>query len=181
MPQWAKSKGLVVDLRRNRGGGSQFAMDVLATLVDAPANGVVQASRLYVPVFRAVQGDFSDWRPLGMEQAKPNTEAHYSGPVVVLCSGETFSAAENFLVAFKTSKRGKIVGTASAGSTGQPLMFRLPGGGFGRVCTKRSGFADGTAFIGVGVQPDIVVDPLLREIQAGQDSALDTALSMLRE
>lgn len=57
--------------------------------------------------------------------------------MIVLTSARTYSAAEDFVVAFDAMKRGTIVGEPTGGSTGQPLLFVLPGGGTGRVCTKR--------------------------------------------
>ena len=71
---------------------------------------------------------------------------------------------------------GKVIGEASGGSTGQPLMFDLPGGGFGRVCTERDTYPDGKEFVGVGIQPDIVVKPLLADVRKNKDTVLEAAL-----
>ncbi len=81
----------------------------------------------------------------------------------------TFSAAEDFAVAFRAMKRGLIMGEATGGSTGQPLFFPLPGGGRGRVRTKHDSYPDGQEFIGVGVLPDIVVHSTIRGIREGRD------------
>jgi hypothetical protein len=35
----------------------------------------------------------------------------------------------------------------------------LPGGGGARVCSKRDTYPDGGEFAGIGIQPDVVVDP----------------------
>jgi carboxyl-terminal processing protease len=64
--------------------------------------------------------------------------------VVVLISGETFSAAEDFCSAYVGLKRGALVGEPTDGSTGQPLTFAVPGGIMARVCTKRDAYPDGT-------------------------------------
>jgi carboxyl-terminal processing protease len=45
-------------------------------------------------------------------------------------------------------KRGKLVGEPTAGSTGDPLAFALPGGGAGRVSTSTDA---GPGLIGRGV------------------------------
>jgi hypothetical protein len=60
--------------------------------------------------------------------------------VLVLTSARTYSAAEDFVVAFDAMQRGRIVGEATGGSTGQPLLFDLPGGGKARICTKRDSY-----------------------------------------
>jgi C-terminal processing protease CtpA/Prc len=59
--------------------------------------------------------------------------------------------------------RGKIVGQPTGGSTGQPLIIGLPGGGSARICSKRDRYPDGTEFIGVGVQHDVEVLPTIAD------------------
>lgn len=116
-----------------------------------------------------------------MEQIKQmrNGEQAFLGPFVVLSSPRTFSAAEDFLVAFKPLKRGLIVGEPSGGSTGQPLVISLPGGGTARICSKHDTFADGTEFVGVGVIPDILVRPKVTDFTEGRDAILERAIDEL--
>jgi C-terminal processing protease CtpA/Prc len=109
----------------------------------------------------------------------PDEKLHYTKPVIVLTSPRTFSAAEDFLVAFDQSGRGTIVGEPSAGSTGQPLSFKMPGGGSGRVGTWRGTYPDGKEFLGIGVQPQRLVVPTVRDFRAGKDAALDAAIAEL--
>ena len=97
----------------------------------------------------------------------------------LLVGPATFSAAEDFVVAFAQMGRGIVVGKPTAGNTGQPLSFPLPGGGSARVRTKHDRFADGTEFIGVGIRPSVVVHPTLAGIRAGRDEALDAAVRAL--
>lgn len=75
---------------------------------------------------------------------------------------------------------GVIIGEPTGGSTGQPLSFRLPGGGTGRVCTLQTRYADGRDFVGNGVQPKVRVTPTLADFRAGKDTVLDAALAYLR-
>ncbi len=77
-------------------------------------------------------------------------------------------------------KAGIILGEPTAGSTGQPLSFRLPGGGSGRVCTLQCRYADGREFVGVGVQPKIRVTPTVADFRAGKDTVLESAEAYLR-
>jgi C-terminal processing protease CtpA/Prc len=106
-----------------------------------------------------------------------NAKLSYQKPVVVLAGPQTYSAAEDFLVAFHAIGRGQIIGEPSGGSTGQPLMFPLPGGGGARVCTKHDSYADGTEFVGIGVAPDRVVRPTIADVRSGRDAALDAAIA----
>jgi len=79
-------------------------------------------------------------------------------------------------VVFDAMKRGEIVGEPTGGSTGQPLMITLPGGGSARVCTKHDRYPDGKEFVGVGIQPAVVVHPTVEDFRAGRDTVLDAAL-----
>lgn len=103
----------------------------------------------------------------------------FTGPVALLIGPATFSAAEDTAAIFKLMKRGVIVGTPSGGSTGQPFMFDLPGGGHARICVKRDGYPDGSDFVGQGVLPDIVVAPTLASVRARSDPALARAVAVL--
>lgn len=118
-----------------------------------------------------------------MEQIKQmrNGVEPFLGPLVVLSSPRTFSAAEDFLVAFKPTKRGLIIGEPSGGSTGQPLVISLPGGGTARICSKHDTFADGTEFIGVGVIPDIAVSPKVTDFTQGKDAVLERAIEEIKK
>lgn len=174
----AKTDALILDVRNNGGGNSGVGMRVLATLIDHPALLANWQTRDYKPIARA-------WgRPIEMLSLPggdiwPDREHHYSKPVIVLTSSRTFSAAEDFLVAFDQCGRGTIIGEPSAGSTGQPLSFKLPGGGSGRVSTWRGTYPSGKTFLGVGVQPQKLVVPTVKDFWAGKDTVLDAAVAEL--
>ena len=78
-------------------------------------------------------------------------------------------------------KRGKTIGEPTGGSTGQPLLFALPGGGKARICVKRDLFPDGREFVGKGIQPDISVAPTVSGIRSARDTVLEHALELLRD
>lgn len=176
----ANTSALILDLRDNGGGESVVSMRILAALIDRPVSLEFWQTRDYKPIFRA-------WgRPIVMLSAPagdvlPDPAHHYSKPIIMLISQRTFSAAEDFLVAFDQSGRGTIVGQRSAGSTGQPLTFKMPGGGSGRVCTWRGTYPNGKQFLGIGVQPQTVVSPTLQDIRAGRDTVLDMAVAQLKQ
>lgn len=179
-PRVAAADAVIFDVRRNGGGNSNVGYRVLATLTDRPFETSRWATRDYKPAFRAWRradrfhdGGAGAWDADGTRR--------FTKPVVVLSGPSTFSAAEDFLVAFDVMKRGRIVGEPSGGSTGQPLFFKLPGGGSARVCTKRDTYPDGKAFVGVGVQPQVVVRPTVADVRAGRDTVLEAALASLKE
>jgi C-terminal processing protease CtpA/Prc len=181
LPEIFKAKGLILDVRRNGGGSSNNGYAVLSYLSRGPVATSLSYVRADDPTMRAQGGGAVLWRAVpwsGEAYRMPRKEV-FSGPVAVLASAQTFSAAEDFLVAFRAMKRGPIVGEASGGSTGQPLFFALPGGGTARICVKRDLAPDGTAFVGTGVLPDVEAHPTVAGIRANSDPVLERALAEL--
>jgi C-terminal processing protease CtpA/Prc len=175
----AAARGLILDLRQNGGGNSGNGFAILGTLVDRPFLSSAWRTRLYRPSYRA-WGRAESWHrePPGEWPADP--ARHFAGPVAVLIGARTYSAAEDFAVAFDVANRGWLVGEPTGGSTGQPLFFTLPGGGGARVCTKRDTYPDGREFVGVGVSPDRHVAPTVADTRANRDPALVEAIEILR-
>lgn len=177
-PEILKAKGLVLDVRRNGGGNGGIGLEVLSYLSRESIESAASFVRADDVVLRAQAGPHVLWAAApwsGRKFSNPRKEI-YSGPVAVLTSAQTFSAAEDFSVAFRGMKRGLIIGEATGGSTGQPLIFGLPGGGKARICVKRDTYPDGSPFVGIGVLPDIVVGPTIASLRSGTDPVLERAL-----
>jgi C-terminal processing protease CtpA/Prc len=183
-PTIREARGLVLDLRDNGGGSTSNGFEILAWLTDRSMPVARQWTRTADSLRLARFGGRVDWRR--EHDGSPETfvrerKERYSGPVVVLIGPRTFSAAEDFVVAFDVLDRGLLVGERTAGSTGQPMMLKLPGGGFARVCVKRDEYPDGRPFVGVGIAPDVQVRPTLSDARAGRDAAMERAIALLRD
>lgn len=177
-PEIQKSKALVLDVRENGGGSSNIGYAILAYLTSKPFLISQWSTRDYRPTYRA-WGQPDRWYSEAPGRVPPHGGDPYTKPVVLLTSAETYSAAEDFVVAFDSMKRGAIIGEPTGGSTGQPLFFSLPGGGFASVCAKHDRYPDGEEFVGVGVQPQIIVHPAIVDFRAGRDTVLNAALHFL--
>lgn len=176
----AATNSLILDVRQNGGGNSGFGWNILGYLTDKPMKTGSYSSRLYSPIRRA-RGENVVFEPVERNETgwPANGKKLYTKPVVVLISGRTFSAAEDFAVVFDAMKRGTLIGEPTGGSTGQPLNFSLPGGVMARVCTKRDMYPDGTEWNGIGIQPTMLVKPTVADVQAGRDTVLEAALTHL--
>ena len=176
----AATNALILDVRQNGGGDSGYGWNVLGYLTDKPMKTGSYASRLYSPLRRA-RGESMVFEPVETSDSgwPANGKKLYTKPVVVLTSGMTFSAAEDFCSAYVGMKRGALIGEPTGGSTGQPLSFALPGGVMARVCTKRDMYPDGTEWNGKGIQPTVLVRPTVADLQAGRDTVLEAALAHL--
>lgn len=104
-----------------------------------------------------------------------SAQAVFSGPVALLTSRRTVSAAEDFTAFFRTNRRAPIIGTPTCGTTGTPLLQTLSCGTL-RICSVGYKLADGTEFVGKGIQPDIPVEPSAGDIRHGKDPVLARAL-----
>ena len=172
------ARGLIVDLRENSGGNTDPAFTILSYFVDTAFTTVTVKLPEYVP-WRRSQGLGVRWETTSWSQSA-NEKRQFRKPIVVLIGPATGSAAEDFVAAFDALKRGKTIGEPTAGSTGQPIWFSLPGGIVGQVCTNRTTFADGREYVGVGIHPDVVVRPTVADIRSGRDPVLEAALRCLK-
>ncbi|SDG40355.1 S41 family peptidase [Psychroflexus sediminis] len=179
-PDILNTSALIIDVRHNGGGNGHWGHEIIGYLTKDPFYPSMTLMNTYHPSERAWGGQaiqskktIYDWKPYHTET--------YKKPVVVLISELTYSAAEDFSSAFKMAQRGVLIGTATGGSTGQPLGYHLPGGGVGFVCTKRDAMYDGTEFVGLGIQPDVEVKLTLEGLQNGKDEVLDAALKYVKQ
>jgi carboxyl-terminal processing protease len=176
-PSILQASGLIIDVRNNGGGSSWHGMRILQFLSNEPIKGLNSYSRGDTGLTRN-DHNVVELKPIsnGGSSTK-RTRPVFSGPVIILTGARTFSAAEDFVAAFKTISRGKVVGNATGGSTGEPILVNLPGGGTGRICAKRDTFADGTTFVGKGLFPDISAEQTLADFYVGRDTVLARALA----
>jgi len=178
-PEISKAEAIIFDVRNNGGGNSSVGWNVLSYLVKESAPIHKWYTREYKPSYRAWQNTQDVFG--GGSTLRPNGKFHYNKPVVVLTGAKTFSAAEDFAAAFKSLKRGQVIGMATGGSSGQPLMISLPGNLSARICTKRDQLADGADFVGKGVLPDVEVGQTVADFRKGIDTELQFAIKTLKK
>ncbi len=176
LPLVNSSRGLVIDVRAN--GGGSTPVDLLQMLAREPIRGPMMRTRSYSAADRA-RGVLPGWTDAAPFEVPADPAHHVDVPVAVLTSARTFSAAEDFVALFNAMHRGITVGEATAGSTGQPLFFQLPGGGSARICTRNDRAPDGAVFEGIGLRPAIPVSNTIESIRQGKDRVLERAAGAL--
>lgn len=176
--------GLIIDVRDNTGGNSQVGQIIMMLL----ATDTIPQASWETPKYEAAYASWGrKWQCETVASdsivpfciSHPNDMPKYDKPIILLVNGSTFSAAEDFAVLFRNAKRGKIVGTPTGGSTGNPIFVDLGWGYSGRICTRHEKLADGTEFIGVGIQPDVVVEET-ESVIFGKDNVIEEALKLLK-
>ncbi|MUP44663.1 peptidase S41 [Gramella sp. BOM4] len=203
LPEIAKAKSLVIDLRKNTGGNTNIGVDILKYFVnDILLYGSQSYTRKHLASYKAwgrwtkesdtidnpgAKETFLAGKDLLMHgfENQPwkidRPAVSYVIPTVVLVGHNTASAAEDFLIFTDNQKHMTTMGEPSFGSTGQPLIFELPKGGAARVCTKKDTYPDGREFVGYGIQPEIVVKKTLRDFINNEDPVLKEAIRYLAE
>ena len=150
--------GLVIDVRRNRGG------NIDSWIIE-----------------KLLRRTWAFWqRPNGMPYG--NMQQGFRGHLAVLTDALTYSDGETFSAGVQSLKLGPLIGTQTAGAgvwltDSNALVDR----GRARVAEIPQYGADGRWLVeGIGVVPDIAVDNLPHESFNGTDRQLDAALDWLR-
>jgi carboxyl-terminal processing protease len=174
-----KLRGLILDVRYNIGGESSVGYGVIAHLTDIPLETSRWKTRMLVAADRA-WGKPEAWFEGQPGVITPAPGRVYTGPLVVLTWHDTLSSAEDFLVPLDYAHRAVLVGGTTAGSTGQPMVVGLPGGGRLLVCAKHDSYPDGREFVGSGIEPEVKVEPTQADVAAGRDVILEKGLEVIR-
>lgn len=175
----ARLQGMILDVRFNPGGNSAHAYSIASFLTDQPLKASRWKSLSYVPAHRS-WGQPTGWIEGGPATIEPRQGKRYSGPLVVLTGPGTFSAAEDFLVPLQYSGRAVLVGEKTAGSTGNPIVVPLPGGGKFRVVSKRDMFPDGREFVGIGISPEVAVHFTQQDLLDRTDPILQKGIDVIK-
>jgi C-terminal processing protease CtpA/Prc len=166
---------LIIDIRGNGGGNSNNSEYILSHLTNESFKMSAWSSPRYIPAFASWNLP-REWHVGDPWIGQPvKNKPFYNKPVAVLIDESTFSAAEDFCVGFRNMKRGNIIGTPSGGSTGNPIGFGLPGGGWVLLCTKKDTYPDGTEFVGVGILPDIEVQETVSSFLSKAETGIDNS------
>jgi carboxyl-terminal processing protease len=168
------ARGLIIDLRDNGGGQAETMTDIASAFLPQGTN----------------LGTFTERG--GRIAATPQTRAamlfaadavaEFRGPVVVLTSTRTASAAEIFAAALQETRRARVIGEHTCGCV---LAIRrrhtLPDGGLLDISEMDFRTARHTRLEGRGVTPDELIYPTRRDLAEGRDPAITRAIKILRE
>lgn len=161
--QAAPPFGIVIDLRGNGGGDAAELRRILSPFFAVPTPyGIYDSGAIFGGVRKT-----GGWR------------MPWTGPLAVLISGRTASAAELFAAAIQENHRGPVVGSKSAGAVVASRHFDLPDGGMLSVGVRAFRTASGATLEHVGVTPDIVTAPTMEDLRANRDVTLDAAVKAL--
>jgi hypothetical protein len=180
----ANTDALILDLRDNGGGDSATVAFVVSYLVPPQTHLISFRSR-------AAGTEAQSWSLPYVPGGPWST----TKPVYVLTDGKTFSAAEEFAYDLQQLKRATIVGATSRGGANPGVVRRLSAH-FRMFVPNEAAInpVSRTSWEGVGVTPDVPVDPaealttahrlaleaLLAKAEAADKPELEAALAGLQ-
>ncbi|RHJ79129.1 S41 family peptidase [Parabacteroides sp. AM08-6] len=175
------TNALIIDIRNNGGGNSSYADYVIRHFDNKPIRVGRWSSRMYIAA-HASWNFPQEWYTESPDAMNPISDKPiYKKPLALLVNACTFSSAENFCVTFRGLNRGKIIGTPTGGSTGNPIFIDLGFGVSCGICTKNEWDVDNNEFIGIGIIPDIEVEENASIYLNGKDNVIETAINMLKK
>jgi len=167
---------VVIDARGHSGGNDLNGLALLSHFIDLNLlnhNTNIARSGGHYSMGTNVWGQF--W----MQTTNNGSAGLFHVPVVILTDHRSGSAGENFVSAAKGIDRFTIIGTTTAGVTGQLAFHDLPSGGLLFLTTLRAITSEGYDISRRGITPDIWVEQSFTDLLAGIDTQLKAAIIYL--
>ena len=192
LPQLRMCKGLIVDIRGNRGGTDQAWENIADHLILQPQFQLTGKwyCRKNIPTYRMwgkYNPNFKDYyQETAMEEIRHspyineiNDSLKLHQPLVIISGQYVGSAAEDFLSFMKENKKMLIVGGPSVGCMSEPMFFSTPGDLEVIMCVKKYVNSDGTQPNDTGILPDIAIERDYNAYLQGKDNILERAVKEL--
>lgn len=152
----AGTRSLVLDVRTNDGGWDAVSLAIASRFADRPRVPFTK---------RARDGDgFTERQAIDVE---PAGARRHTGPVAVLTSGTTGSAAEIFALCMGVLPTVTTIGEPTRGITSDELEKHLPNGWVVTLSNERYETPAGDCYERVGIPPSVPLAPTAGESLTG--------------
>ncbi len=200
MADLAKTKGLIIDVRRNSGGNASalrlasyftppgerpsfalFAQPWLKALGRPVSRQDVLSGPRIVGAYttEAIMKAVGDNRGAAVFYIEDLGPRRYAGPVVVLIGEDTGSAAEGFAWTMRMETKARLLGRQTAGALLSSDTFELMDGWKLTVPVQGIWGADGQDFADKAVPPHELIPLTRADLCAGRDRELERAMEVL--
>ena len=166
-------EAIIIDLRFNGGGSDEIAYRLASRLRAA-------GDTLGHYVRTRIKGE-EDFTANEYYSIKPRGRFRYSGPIVLLTSDFTASAAEVFVLLLQELPRVSLVGDTTEGIFSDMYEFRLPNGWEASLSHQQFFSRDFTNYEGIGLVPDVQVVNSRADLQERNDPVITKALQFLNQ
>lgn len=193
LSQFISSKGVIFDIRGNRGGTDESWHNLIQYIADPDVNiqdGYMLTGRVSntaIELYGKNVPQLADYyngvamQPIQLDpfKSKIPDSLRIKSPIILLVDGFTASAAEDFAMTMKNLKQATLVGTSTAGVVSSPKANDHGHGYWSQVSFCRFSNLDGSDIIYTGVLPDTNIEYTLDDALGKTDTALDMAIKML--
>jgi carboxyl-terminal processing protease len=181
LKQFHDAKTVILDVRGNPGLGDGGPLQ--RSLMDKPYSMWTESSsmkggfllRQYDIAYPEVSHVMSSEAVI-----RPRDPA-YAGRLILLTDRGCTCACEDFVMPFKVAKRAQLVGETTAGSFSFTNFTQFDNGMMLNIASVRHTFPDGSRFEGIGIAPDVEIQPSAQDLKAGRDIVLDKALEIANQ
>jgi C-terminal processing protease CtpA/Prc len=178
------TRGLILDLRGcNAPYNYKFNADMRKVLVDRLVKDPFERSS-----FRIFYHFTDDNLPVNAAGDQivfyfPDSSGKpfYDKPVVIITSSRQQSYGEGVLQILQAAKRVTFVGSPTVGTNGGMEPIKLPDGGMVTFTMMYTYQPQKTPFHGVGIIPDVRIEPTINGIKTRKDEVLDKAIETLKK
>jgi len=171
-----KLSGLIIDVRLNKGGDDPLGIEIASRLTDKRYLAYTKSARNSTDMDAPLR--LTEGQPTWVE---PSGRPGFKGKITLLIGPDTVSAGETFTMALMGREPRVVrVGQNTQGVFSDVLNRSLPNGWRFHLPNEIYFTADGKAFDGTGIPPDIHVRFFSAvDLQIGRDSALESAMQRL--
>jgi len=166
----AQTKGLIVDVRNNTGGGTENADRVFRRLITARTLVKLEMNKK-----GPGHGDYTDPQPYYLSPAG----THYGNPIVVLTNRSCFSACNDFVLYLSGLSNVQQIGDQTGGGGGIPRDYILSNG-WKLQYTATVTLTPGKVPVENGIDPDIDITITPTDETNGKDPILEKAFQSLQ-
>jgi hypothetical protein len=171
-----KLKGLVIDVRLNKGGDDPLGIEIASRLTDKKYLAYAKAARNSISLDAPLT--FSEKQPVWVV---PSARPSFKGKVALLIGPDTVSAGETFTMALMGREPHVLrIGLNTQGVFSDVLGRSLPNSWHLGLPNEVYYTQDGKAFDATGIPPDIHIPFLTpRDLLGSRDAALEEAIRKL--
>ncbi|WP_165768332.1 S41 family peptidase [Hymenobacter amundsenii] len=154
-----------------------------ATTREAGASRYLLRAQVHLANYKALRqpGGYGRFGPPQALYITPAASPRFLGPLVLLTSDQTASAAEDLTISLAQRPEVTLVGTATKGMFSDMYSVHLPNGLNVTLSNQRYTTPTGQVLEDVGVAPDVPIENTPTTLQQGQDPVLQKALEVARQ
>ncbi|MCX7986602.1 MAG: S41 family peptidase [Bacteroidales bacterium] len=165
------TEALVIDVRGNRGGWVESALNAASFFTASPRKmGTIRYC------IDAKLKRYSSWQPI---YVNPETLHPYNKPIVVITDRYTYSASEWFVLAMTSFSNVKVIGDTTGGGTSIPVVRELPNGWLLSLSNSQLINNEGLDIQFKGYPPDVTIIMNDNDKSQLRDTPLELAIKML--